>query len=226
MDVVGQAHHGMHHVFDQQHSDAAVADLADDGNDLQNLGGVEPGHHLIEQQQPGRGGQRPRQLQPLAPGHGELGRRLRQHVRHADLLGNGLSMGPGLRPVAELLVGAHRDVFVYRELGKGLGNLESTHHTGAGNLVHRQPGDVAAQKSYPTRVERQKAGDTGKQRGLASAIGADQRHDAALIHPQAGVVDCAQAAEDFGEAGDFQHHVCPPAGLRRRLNRSIRPLGR
>ena len=44
-------------------------------------------------------------------------------VRIADLLGDGLRMGPGLCPVAELLVGAYRNVFVHREFGKGLGDL-------------------------------------------------------------------------------------------------------
>ena len=115
---------------------------------------------------------------------------------------------------------------MHGELGKGLGDLEGAHHAGAGNLVHLQPGDVAAQKLHPACVERQKTGDAGKQRGLAGAVGADQRDDAALIHPQAGVVDRTQTAKDFGQTGDLKHHVCPPVGLLRRLNRSIRPLGR
>ena len=63
-------------------------------------------------------------------------------------------MGPGLRPVAELLVGTHRNVLVHGELGKGLGDLEGAHHAGAGNLVHLQPGDVAAQKLHPACVDR------------------------------------------------------------------------
>ena len=213
-------------MLDQQHRDAAVADLADDGDDLQDLGRVQPGHHLVEQQQARRGGQRACEFEALAAGDGEVGRGLREHVLHADLARDGMGVFPGLVAVRVLLVGTHGDVLVHRELGERLRDLEGAHHAGARDLVYRHAGDVLPEQFHPPAVDRVETGDAGEQGGLSCAIGADQRHDAALVDLQRGVVDGAQAAEDLGQSGDFEHQSCfRGLGLRRR-NRSIRPLGR
>ena len=129
--------------------------------------------------------------------------------------------------MTEFLVGPHGDVLVHAELGERLGDLEGTHHAAPRDLVHRQAGDVFAQQLDTPAVDRQEAGDRGEQRGLARAVGPDQRHDAALINRQCGVVDGPQAAEDLGQSGNFQHHFATFAkrGLRF-LKRSISPLGR
>ena len=104
-------------------------------------------------------------------------------------------MFPRRLALGKLLVGAHRDVFMHREFGKRLGDLEGAHHALARDAVNRLAGDVPVQQFNVTRMHRHEARDTGEQRGLSGTVGADQRHDAALVHPQAGTVHGTQAAE-------------------------------
>ena len=69
--MVAQAHHRLHDMLDHQHRDAGAADVPDDRNDGANLGRVEAGEHLVEQQQLRLGGERAREFEPFAAGEGE-----------------------------------------------------------------------------------------------------------------------------------------------------------
>src|SRR4029453_7710938 len=76
-DPLGQAHHRLHHVLDPDHRHAhAVAGAADDVDGRVQLGVVEPGHHLVEQQQAG----------PTGEGPGELEEPLLVEVQRAGVL--------------------------------------------------------------------------------------------------------------------------------------------
>ena len=136
-------------------------------------------------------------------------------------------MLPRLAAVMELLVSAHRNVFVHREFGKGLGDLERAHHAAARNLVDRPPGDVFTLKNDAPRIERLEAGNAREQRCLTRAIGPDQGHNAALPDLQRCVINGLEAAKNFAQSFDLEHHA--PLCLKRlpiRLNRSIKPLGK
>ena len=79
--AVGEAHQRMHHVLDHDDGQAAVAYLPDELHDPPALHRVQARDHLVEQQDLGPGGQRPRDLQPLAPSQGELARKSMGPVR-------------------------------------------------------------------------------------------------------------------------------------------------
>ena len=70
-----EIHQRPHDVLDHQHGGAAGHQRPDERHRRRRLGRVEPGQELVEQQQPGRGGQRAGQLQPLAVDQRELARR-------------------------------------------------------------------------------------------------------------------------------------------------------
>jgi hypothetical protein len=68
-DVLRERHHGAHHVLDEQDREPLGAvELAEHLDHLVALGGPQAGHHLVEQQQLRPGGERARDLQPLAVG--------------------------------------------------------------------------------------------------------------------------------------------------------------
>src|SRR5262249_42884364 len=69
--MFGEAHHRLHDVLDHQDGNAASAQIADNWNDISDLRRVEPGQNLVQQQQLGIGCERPRKLEPLAPGDGQ-----------------------------------------------------------------------------------------------------------------------------------------------------------
>ena len=69
VNVFGQAHHRLHDMLDHQDGDAAVGEMPRiTGTISRDLRRVEPRQHLVEQQQLRPGGERARELEPLAPG--------------------------------------------------------------------------------------------------------------------------------------------------------------
>src|SRR3954466_16339172 len=60
-----------HHVFDEHDRHPTFLNAPDHRKSLLNLDVVEPGHHLIQQQEPRMHGERARNLQPLAIRDGE-----------------------------------------------------------------------------------------------------------------------------------------------------------
>ncbi len=205
IDAFGERRDGLHHMLDQQHRDARGADLFDDLDNVDDLGGVEARHHLVEQQKPGLGGECAGQFQALAPRHGEVGAELVELARHADLGGDLFGKRHRLAAAGGAEVGAHHDVLAHRDLGEGLGDLERPHHARAADLVRRQAGDVAALEGNASGIGCVKARDRGKQRGLARASGADQRHDLAGTNVERRLIDGLQAAEGLAEIADLKH---------------------
>ena len=82
--MLGKAHHRLHDVLDHHDGDAARGDGADHRHHVADLGRVEPGQDLVEQQQPRLDRQRARELQPLAAGDGERRGRLVELRAKAD----------------------------------------------------------------------------------------------------------------------------------------------
>ncbi len=85
VDVLGQPHHRLHDVLDHHDGDAAVADGADHRHDVADLGRVEPGQHLVEQQQLRLGRERAGELEPLAGRDGEAGGRAIEQIGEPDV---------------------------------------------------------------------------------------------------------------------------------------------
>jgi hypothetical protein len=73
-DGVADAHHHVHVVLDEDHGDAVVADLADDGHQLLDVGRGQAGGRLVEQQQLRVERQRARDLQQALLAVGQVAR--------------------------------------------------------------------------------------------------------------------------------------------------------
>jgi hypothetical protein len=205
--MLGQVHHGLHHVFDHQHRHAAVADAAHHRHHFGDLLRVQAGQYLVEQQQARPGGQRACQLQPLAAGHGEVGGRLVQLRRQAHPLRHVLGLCQRLRAAAHVQVGADRNVLAHGLGGEGLHDLEGARHAGARVAMRLAAGDVLAGEAHGARVGLQEAGHQREQRGLACAVGPDQRAQVPLGQCQAHVLHRLQPTERAGDAHQLQQRL-------------------
>ena len=83
-DAVRQAHDRLHQVLDHQDGHAALADAADDADHVLDLGRVEAGQHLVEQQQQRPRGQRAGEFEPLLAGDGQVHRQHLGAIVEAD----------------------------------------------------------------------------------------------------------------------------------------------
>ena len=138
---------------------------------------VERRQRLVEQQQAGRGGERPRQRDPLLLAAGELGRELGAAARQADQLQQLLDPG-GDRRLRHLAVHqAVGDVVGDREVGKERVRLEDDAVVALGR---RQDRDVAPGLEDAAGGLRLQAGDDAQQRRLAAAGGAEEADELAL----------------------------------------------
>ena len=81
--LFGEAHHRLHDMLDHQDGDATSAKIADNRNDIPDLGWVQPRQNLIQQQNFWFGRERARKFEPLAPGDGQRVGRLDRASRPA-----------------------------------------------------------------------------------------------------------------------------------------------
>jgi hypothetical protein len=176
----------------------AVRDAAHHRDHLADLLRVQAGQHLVEQQQLRLRRQRAGQLQPLAAGHGEVGGGLVELRRQAHALRHGLGRGQRGGAPRLVQVRADGDVLAHGLRGEGLHDLEGARQALSGIEVRRAAGDVLPVELDAAAVGDQEARHQREQRGLAGAVGADQRRQAALRHGQAHVLHRLQAAESCG----------------------------
>ena len=95
------------------------------GTMSRDLRWVEPGQHLVEQQQLRLGRERARQLEPLAAGDRQGGGRLVEHRAEADARGDVVGGAPARRARSAMAqMRADRDVLAHRQPGEGLHDLE------------------------------------------------------------------------------------------------------
>src|SRR5438128_9033541 len=127
-DAVAHAHDDLHDVLDQDDGDAAVPDASDHRQGLLHLDLVEPGHHLVKQQQAGAHRQRSGDFEALAVRHSEPEHGVVPFLGEPDqvehLVGfphRGHGLQPTPRPAKER---AHRRVLANGHRGKRPHNLE------------------------------------------------------------------------------------------------------
>src|SRR3974390_787515 len=70
-DLLRKAHHGLHHVLDQDDGGAALADGANERQDVGVPGRIDPGDHFVRKKKPRVDRERARQLEPLERRDGE-----------------------------------------------------------------------------------------------------------------------------------------------------------
>ena len=180
-----------------------VAERADDRHDVADLRRVEPGEHLIEQQQLRLGRERARKLEPLAPGDGEACGRTVEQVAEADRRGRPPRL-PQARRRARDGADARRP-----RCSRARSSRRTAARSGrcgrcraARSRCGGMPVTSCAGEADAACARRKEAGDQGEQRRLAGAVRADQRRDAAGSARQRRAVDGAQAAEAARHALD------------------------
>ena len=192
-------------MFDQQDGEAgADIEVAQEGHHHVDLGGAQAGHHLVEQQELRFGRQRPRYFEALAVGQGEALGRLMTPVVQAEPLqdvGSGGACVAERRPAVE---SADRDVLQHAQPLEGLHDLEGAADARVADEVGPEARDLPAVQADGAGIGAVDAGDHVEDRGLAGAIGADQRVDCASRHAEGDIVHGAQAAEVLADAGKFQ----------------------
>ena len=210
--------------------------FSDQRNRLIDLRGVEPRHHLVQQQDARLRRQRARHFQPALVDGGEvLGGRLfaRGQPDEVDRLARLLARG---HDVAVAQEGAGHDIGKHGHRAERLCDLEGACEAERTDVVRPQADDFLPECQHGTGIGVMKAGDEMKARGLAGAVRPDQRDRLVLLDGEADVLHGAQAAEALAQA---LHHKCighgdvlTRAGRRSRwrcqrsLNRPIKPVGR
>ena len=188
-------------LLDEQHAGAGGLDLADDrpdpGHDHrgQALGG------LVHEQQTGTGPQHPGDGQHLLlPARQRGARRLAALGEHGERLVDPLQR-PG--PVGDL--GREEQVLLHREAGVDAAVVLDPAHAGAGPLVRRHAGDVAAEEGHGAADLPVQADQAPHQGGLAGAVAAGQRDDLALADAYVHPVQRLRLAVPRLQTGDLKH---------------------
>ena len=100
--------------------------------------------------------------------------------------------------------GADRDVLQNAQSLEGPHDLEGPADACVAHAIGPQAGDLPSVEPHRAGARRMDAGDHVEDRGLARAVGTDQRVDRAGRHGEADVVHGAQAAEGLAQAVDLE----------------------
>src|SRR5262249_20819745 len=220
-DAVGEGEHHLHQMLDDQDGHALRGDAADQVERRVDFAGIEPGIHLVEQQDARIHRDALGKLEALAIRQGQGARPLVGERAEADKVDVPARLrfrrrdGRRLRRKQR----AGRDVFEHRHLGKGLHDLERARDAALGRLVRLLAGHVAAAKAHPAGAWAQHAGHEIDERRLAGAVGADQADDLAGRELQRHVVDGADAAEGPRNPFHFEDRRHGTALRRKKLKR-------
>ena len=177
-DVLAQAHHRLHHVLDHQDRDAARRGCArTTGIDVADLGRVQAGQHLVEQQQPRLGRERAGELQPLAAGDRQARGRL------VELGGRGRRGAATSSAAASAVARAARVADARRRRcsrarsgpRRAARSGRCARCRGARAMCGARPVMSCALETARAARSALEAGDQREQRRLAGAVRADQR---------------------------------------------------
>ena len=171
-----------------------------------DLGCVEAGVDLIEQQELGIRGKALGELQPLAIGQRELrGGRVGIAGKPGEFQAfHGAGAGGRNRARASGKQSAGGDIVEDAHARKRLHHLEGAADTKPGDAKRGQAIDALACKRDLARVGRLHPGDDIDQGGLAGAVRPDQSDDLAGHEREAHAVERDEPAEMFAHAGERQ----------------------
>src|ERR1700756_394327 len=117
---------------------------------------------------------------------------------------------PPVAAAAETFGDRKADRLQWREVGIKLVDLESPRQATQHALVHGQIGDVLPFEQDTSRIRLEHTGELVDDRGLAGAVGADQRMARALRDSEREVAGDAQAPEMLFQPDRFQRDShCP-----------------
>ena len=208
-DMLGQAHHRLHHVLDHQHGDAAACDGADYRDHVGDLLRVEARQHLVEEQQARLRRQRACELQSLAAGDGEICGGLVELRGEADLRRHAFGGGERGSAARFAQVRADGDVLAHGLRRERLHDLEGARQAGARIEVRRAAGDVVSGEADASAVGNEKAGHQREERRLAGTVGTDERAQATLRNIEGDTLHGLQSAEGDGDVFEAEAEAQP-----------------
>ena len=219
-DAVAQPHQHPHDMLDNDDGELPRRlDPLQHRECLGDLGRGQPGHHLVEQQQPRRRRQRAGDLEPLAAGQGQRLGRLGRAPAEPDLGQDVVRDRPRLRLRALAAAAIERgcgDVVEHRQGREGADDLEGAGDAEPAHPVRPQAVDPLPVEMDGAAARPQIAGDQPEGRGLAGAVGAHQPEDRAFLHREAQLVDRDHAAEALADPLEAQERHAQPASRRSR----------
>ena len=219
-------------MLDHDHGHALALDLTDQADADLQLGGIEPGEPLVEQEQPGPGGQRPRELDALLVDVGELRADELLAAGQPDALEQEVGVPGGLggrgRVAAERPAQHH--VLARGHAREDPHELEGAGHPRPAHPERRGAEDLAALQPDRAGIGRDLTGDEIEDGGLAGAVRADDAHDGAGGDVEVEIGHREQAPERLAEAADPQQEALPlghhAGALRNRSSQRTTPPGR
>ena len=226
-DLLGDLHHEAHVVLHDHHGDAGVAHAEQRLHELARLGGVEARGRLVQQQQPRARRQGARDLDEAADAGGQVRRRRLHPLLDADeaqqpagLLARVAVLADGARqpqhrrrePAALARLAADHDVLAGGHLVEELRVLERPREAGPDHVARLAPDQLLAVEQHGALVGPVEPRERVEQRGLAGAVGADERLDGAFVHVERDVVHGREPAEPARHVAHLQQgHVASPA---------------
>jgi hypothetical protein len=188
--TVGDSHHEVHVVLDEEDGQLERAPHPPDQRpELLDFLVVQSAGRLVEQEQAGAGGERPRQLDALHRSERKPGGRAVRDRREADLF----EQVAGIAITAHVL--SHEDVLEDGHGGEELDVLKRPGNSLAHDAIRRRPQQALAVESDLTGVGPVQPGDQIEQRRLSCAVWADQPRDLAALDRERNIVDGDNPAE-------------------------------
>ena len=190
----------------EQQPDAGLAHPAQRREQFLHHGGREPERWLVEQQDVRIGHQRAADRQHLlfAAAHGarDLGGAFAQAREQPEHL-----LAPcGFAVARAPRIGAEQQIFLHRQVAEDAAAFGHQRQPAFDDLVRGKRGDVAAAEHHPlARKGTRDAGDGFQERGLAGAVGAEDRHDLAPVDTERDAVERAMQAIGQAEIVDLKH---------------------
>ena len=212
-------------MLDHHDRNAGPGDLRDDRQDVANLGGVQTGQNLVEEQEARLGRERAREFEPLAPRDREPRGRRVEPVGESDEARDSLCATERVVAGAMAQMGANRNVLTHAKAREGPGDLERPRDPALCADVRRLAGNVFAPEADRSARRRLEAGDKSEQGRLAGAVRPDQTSDATGLRFKRSGVDREKTAKTLAGVLNLQQcraHDCP-RGASPRCSRSARP---
>src|SRR5438093_13419142 len=231
-DALGEFHHRAHHVLDHDDRDTLLLQAEEEREDVVHLGGGQPGHGLVgnEELRLRRHGARELELS-----HVHLGEAARHRVRasgETHLLENAhhLLDDPARGELLVLARGVeerHAQIVEHRHAGEGLGNLEAAREAHADAPVRGMPADVLSLEADAPFLVLERPGDAIDERALARAVRPDETDALAGPHDEVDALQRSEAAEALRDAFDLEkrcgHHL--PFRRRQASTQPMMPFG-
>ncbi len=204
------------------------------------LGGVEPCRRLVEQQKARLGGECARDLDQAADARGKVGSRRVDPLLDADKAQKASGLVAGLpifrdrdrqpehrrrESLALVSLPADHDVLARGHRLEELSVLEGARDARDHRVSRSAADKLDAVEQDRALVRPIEPGECVEQRGLAGAVGSDERLDGALEHVERDIVDGGEPSEALGDVAHLQKSHAVSAPLRRRRHRPASPPG-